>query len=191
MHYGTETFSVGGEERPTMTRRHSDCDLRWVGAAFDMRHGSEVVFYPPPHYPRDCHQHHPHRNCHQRCCYCHQNQDQVASPSDWELLRKIGARLCKTTTNPTTTTKTTTNPTPTTTKTTTTNNPIIMISNATLTASTTKGPTTSTVQTTADSFEKTTKPTSSKVAKKHVKSVWRPLSKGKKKTKPKVIRRPA
>jgi len=155
MHYGTETFSVGGEERPTMTRRHSDCDLRWVGAAFDMRHGSEV-----------------------------------ASPSDWELLRKIGARLCKTTTNPTTTTKTTTNPTPTTTKTTTTNNPIIMISNATLTASTTKGPTTSTVQTTADSFEKTTKPTSSKVAKKHVKSVWRPLSKGKKKTKPKVIRRP-
>merc|ERR550519_1482465 len=134
MHYGTETFSVGGEERPTMTRRHSDCDLRWVGAAFDMRHGSEV-----------------------------------ASPSDWELLKRIGARLCKTTTNPTTTTKTTTNPTPTTTKTT----------------------TTSTVQTTADSFEKTTKPTSSKVAKKHVKSVWRPLSKGKKKTKPKVIRRPA
>ena len=30
MHYGTETFSVGGEERPTMTRRHSDCDLRSV-----------------------------------------------------------------------------------------------------------------------------------------------------------------
>merc|ERR1719341_1842257 len=147
MHYGTETFSVGGEERPTMTRRHSDCDLRWVGAAFDMRHGSEV-----------------------------------ASPSDWELLRRIGARLCKTTTNPT----------PTTTKTTTTNNPITMTNNTTLTASTTKGPTTSTVQTTADSFEKTTKPTktSSKVAKKPVKSVWRPLSKGKKKTKSKVIRKP-
>ena len=30
MHYGPETFSVGGEERPTMTRRHSDCDLRSV-----------------------------------------------------------------------------------------------------------------------------------------------------------------
>ena len=30
MHYGTETFSVGGEERPTMTRKHPDCDLRSV-----------------------------------------------------------------------------------------------------------------------------------------------------------------
>ena len=30
MHYGTETFSVGGEEKPTMIRRHDDCDLRLV-----------------------------------------------------------------------------------------------------------------------------------------------------------------
>ena len=30
MHYGTETFSVGGEELPTMKRRHPDCDLRSV-----------------------------------------------------------------------------------------------------------------------------------------------------------------
>ena len=30
MHYGTETFSVGGEEKPTMIRKHDDCDLRLV-----------------------------------------------------------------------------------------------------------------------------------------------------------------
>ena len=30
MHYGTETFSVGGEEQPTMRRKHPDCDLRLV-----------------------------------------------------------------------------------------------------------------------------------------------------------------
>jgi len=56
MHFGTETFSLG---RPTMEARDSSCDLRWVGAAFDGRHGSSI-----------------------------------ASPWDWELLKRIAARLC-------------------------------------------------------------------------------------------------
>merc|ERR1712059_2947 len=41
MHFGTETFSSNG--RPTMAARDSSCDLRWVGAAFDGRHGSQVA----------------------------------------------------------------------------------------------------------------------------------------------------
>merc|ERR1712055_739958 len=40
MHFGTETFSTG---RPTMVAKDSNCDLRWVGAAFDGRHGSQVA----------------------------------------------------------------------------------------------------------------------------------------------------
>jgi len=39
MHFGTETFSLG---KPTMEAQHDGCDLRWVGAAFDGRHGREV-----------------------------------------------------------------------------------------------------------------------------------------------------
>jgi len=38
MHFGTETFSTG---QPTMEGK--DCNLKWVGAAFDGRHGSEVA----------------------------------------------------------------------------------------------------------------------------------------------------
>jgi len=56
MHFGTETFSLG---RPTMEATDRSCDLRWVGAAFDGRHGAAV-----------------------------------ASPWDWELLRRIASRLC-------------------------------------------------------------------------------------------------
>lgn len=56
MHFGTETFSLG---RPTMEARDRSCDLRWVGAAFDGRHGAAI-----------------------------------ASPWDWELLRRIASRLC-------------------------------------------------------------------------------------------------
>lgn len=40
MHSGTETFSTG---KPTMERKDQSCDLRWVGAAFDGRHGSEIA----------------------------------------------------------------------------------------------------------------------------------------------------
>jgi len=131
MHYGTETFSIGGQDHPTMKRKHSDCDLRWVGAAFDQRHGSEV-----------------------------------ASPSDWELLRRVAARLCKTTTNPTYNATTTTPVDP--------NYNPTMKDNQRKPASKTTLPVTTTPK-------PTTKPTTqpkntSKVVKKPVKSTWRPLT---------------
>merc|ERR1712228_746610 len=40
MHFGTETFSLG---KPTMESIDPKCDLRWVGAAFDGRHGSSIA----------------------------------------------------------------------------------------------------------------------------------------------------
>jgi len=139
MHYGTETFSIGGQDYPTMKRKHSDCDLRWVGAAFDQRHGSEV-----------------------------------ASPSDWELLRRVAARLCKTTTNPTyNATTTTVNP----------NNKPTIKDNQRKPASKTTLPVTTTPKpTTTTSTKPTTQPkNTSKVVKKPVKSIWRPLTTGRRK----------
>jgi len=40
MNFGTETFSLG---KPTMESVDPDCDLKWVGAAFDGRHGSSIA----------------------------------------------------------------------------------------------------------------------------------------------------
>merc|ERR1712156_860314 len=122
-----------------MKRKHSGCDLRWVGAAFDQRHGSEV-----------------------------------ASPSDWELLRRVAAKLCKTTTNPTynaTTTTVTPN-----------NKPTIKDNQRKPASKTTLPVTTTPKPTTTTSTKPTTQPkNTSKVVKKPVKSIWRPLTTGRRK----------
>jgi len=201
MHYGTETFSIGGQDFPTMKRKHSKCDLRWVGAAFDQRHGTEV-----------------------------------ASTSDWELLRRVAGKLCKTTKSFNATTnkptyntttkinkkkpasKTTLTTTTTTTTSATTTKPTILLKKTSKvfkrpvksiwrplttgkTARTTLKPTT----TTTKNISKTGAPTSntaerkesndlfgktSRIIKKPVKSIMRPLTLGKKKPKSKVIRKP-
>ena len=100
---------------------------------------------------------------------------QVASPSDWELLRRVAARLCKTTTNPTYNATTTTTVDPNYTSTIK-DNQRKPASKTTLPVTTTPKPTTTT------STKPTTQPkNTSKVVKKPVTSIWRPLTTGRRK----------
>ena len=100
---------------------------------------------------------------------------QVASPSDWELLRRVAARLCKTTTNPTYNATTTTTVDPN-------YNPTIKDNQRKPASKTTLPVTTTPKPTTTTSTKPTTQPkNTSKVVKKPVTSIWRPLTTGRRK----------